>query len=154
MKAKTFLTITILMVVAFAFSVPVAAQPIKGGITIRWQIDLSGPNANTWATAVYEVAKPNLAPPPSPKDKVFTKFTVEATTPNLPDGTKLGVFVGPGSSPKDFGKLVGTIDVSGGAGGMLLLSAKAPEIQRGNTVTIVILSPKPGQQNFHLFGKF
>jgi len=54
------------------------------------------------------------------------------------DGEKLDVFIGPSTNPREpYGKLVGTIDVSGGAGAMILTAAKVPGIVKGTTVSIV-----------------
>jgi hypothetical protein len=94
------------------------------------------------------------APPRSPKEQIFSKFSVEAYAPQLPDETKLGVFLGPSTSIKEpYGKLVGIIEVQGGSGAMILVGAKTPVIKKGTTVAVTLLSPIPGQ-NATLNGKF
>jgi hypothetical protein len=73
----------------------------------------------------------------------------------MPDGTKLGVYVGPPTNPQEqHGKLVGIIEISGGAGGMVLIDAKAPLIRKGTTVTVTNIGPIPFGHVVTLKGTF
>lgn len=73
----------------------------------------------------------------------------------MPDGTKLGVYVGPTKDPNEpFGKLVGLIEINGGTGGMVLINAKAPSIRKGTTVTVRNVGPIPFGHVVTLRGTF
>jgi hypothetical protein len=156
MKTKAVLSTAILVVVAFALTAPVVGQNLHGsGLTIHWQIFLRGDSVNTWALAEYDAFTPSIAPSPSPKETVFTRFTVTATTPALENGTKLGVFLGPSTGVNEpYGKLVGIIDVNDGAGGMVLIGAKVPTIQKGTTVTVTNIGRIPNRPFMVLKGTF
>jgi hypothetical protein len=100
--------------------------PHSAGLSIHWRITLRGTSAANWASAEYTF----LAPPPQ-ANKHFdsSKFIVEAYTSQLPDGTKLNVFIGPSPTPSQpYGKLVGTIVVSGGSGALVLFDARTPMV--------------------------
>jgi len=156
MKTRTVLSTAVLAIVALALAAPVVGQSLhRSGLTIHWQILLRGDAANAWALAEYDAATASIAPPPSPKDKLFTKFTVSAITPGMPDGTKLGVYIGPSTNPHEpYGRLVGTIEVSEGAGGMVLLAAKVPAVRKGTTVTVANIGPIPDGRTVILKGTF
>jgi hypothetical protein len=155
MKTRTLLGTALLAIFALALAAPAVGQSLHGpGLTIHWQTFLRGDAANTWALAEYDAFTASIAPSPSPKDTLFTKFTVSAITPGMPDGTKLGVYLGPSTNPQEPGKLVGVIEVSGGAGGMVLLNAKAPAISKGTTVTVANIGPIPFGHVITLQGTF
>jgi hypothetical protein len=120
MKIRALLSTTLLAVVALALTVPAVGQ------SLNWQIPLRGETARNSGSADYSTLKTSH------------KFTVDTLTPDLADGRMLDVFVGPGTNPKEpYGKLVGTIEVNGGLGAMILIAAKAPVVHDGTTVTIV-----------------
>jgi hypothetical protein len=120
MKTRTLLSTAVLAIVALALTVPAVGQ------TLNWQIPLRGDNARNFGSADYSVVK------------VARKFTVDTTTPTLADGTQLDVYIGPSTNPNEpYGKLVGTIDVDGGLGAMILIAARAPKVHDGTTVSIV-----------------
>jgi hypothetical protein len=156
MKAKTLLSTALLAIFALALAAPAVAQSLHGpGLTIHWQTFLRGDAANTWALAEYDAFTASVAPSPSPKDTLFTKFTVSAITPRLLDGTKLGVYLGPSTNPQEpYGKLVGVIVVESGVGGMVLIDAKAPVITKGTTVTVTNIGPIPFGRALTLQGSF
>jgi hypothetical protein len=156
MKTRTLLSAALLAIFALALAAPAVGQSLHNpGLSIHWQIFLRGDAANTWAVAEYDVFTVSIAPSPTPKEKLFTKFTVSAITPGVPDGTKLGVYLGPSTTPQEpYGKLVGVIEVSGGAGGMVLINAKAPSISKGTTVTVANIGPTPVRRAIALQGTF
>lgn len=137
MKNLTLLSTAVIAIVALALTAPLVAQTASGpGLGIQWQIALSGDTARNSGTAQYDSFRAT-ATPPATVGKVFTKFSVETHTPEVADGGVLDVFLGPGSSPREpYGKLVGTIEVNGGNGAMILIAAKTPTIEKGSTVTV------------------
>jgi len=149
MKARTLAGIVLLTLVALVLSAPAVGQT-----DIHWKIFLSGPVADTFATAEYDVLLATAEPPSTGRGIVMVKrFTVEAVTPRLPDGIRLGVFLGPAIDPKDpYGKLVGVIEIKGGIGAMALLTADCPTVRQGTSVTLTSVDT-PGQVLF-LSGKF
>ena len=142
MKTRTLLSTAVLAIVALAFTASAVGQsptpPTPPGLGIHWQIALTGATARDSGIAVYETFRASLAPPATANGPVYKKFTVETVTPSVRDGEKLDVFLGPSTDPREpYGKLVGTIDVSGGFGAMILSAAKVPVIVKGTTVSIV-----------------
>ena len=139
MKTRTLLSTAVLAIVALAFTVSAVGQSqTPPGLGTHWQIALTGATARDSGIAVYETFRASLAPPATANGPVYKKFTVETVTPSVRDGEKLDVFLGPSADPREpWGKLVGTIDVSGGAGAMILTAAKVPVIVKGTTVSIV-----------------
>jgi hypothetical protein len=124
MKIRTLLSTAVLAIVALALTVPAVGQS-----SMTWKISLHGATARSYGTAEYFSAD---------AAKASIRFTVETTTPSLVDGTKLNVFIGPATNPREpYGKLVGTIDVDGGVGAMILSAAKAPAVHDGTTVSII-----------------
>ena len=99
-----------------------AAQAPAGRLNITWNINLSGPSFNgavPVGAAEYEV------------EGSQRRFSAEADNVNLPDGSKLGVYVA--------GKLVGTFALNGGGGALLLdtfAHQKVPTVTKGTTVAI------------------
>lgn len=152
MRTRTVLSTALLAIVALVLAAPVVGQsptPRGSGLTIHWQIFLrGGETANSWAQADYDAFTASIAPPPTVKgDQVFTKFVVTAVTPYAADGTKLGVFIGPSTTSKEpYGKLVGLIEIGAGSGGMVLVDAKTPIVQKGTTVTITNIGPIPDKR--------
>ncbi len=138
MKVKLLVTTALLAIVALALSAPAVAQSLKGpGLGITWQVALVGSTPHNSGTAIYETFRATIAPPPA-LGKTLSKFIVETTTPTLSNGTKLDVFLGPGTTANEpYGKLVGTIEVDGGVGAMILIAAKVPTIEKGSTITVV-----------------
>jgi len=120
MKIKTLLSTAVLAIVALALTVPAVGQ------SLTWQTPLRGNTASSFGSADYSTLK------------VTRTFTVVTTTPNVADGAKLDVFIGPTSNLREpYGKLVGTIEVEGGIGAMILISARAPVVHDGTTVSVV-----------------
>jgi hypothetical protein len=152
----------LVVAIVLALAVLVVPTPAVGqnpgfGLGIHWQILLGGEAAKAWALADYDVLSVPAAPQPvtSRTLPLYKKFTVEATTPGLPDGTKLGVFIGPSTSANEpYGKLVGIIDVREGAGGMILLAGRVPSVHKGTTVTVDILGSTPTSEHLILTGTF
>src|ERR1700722_19992366 len=139
MKMKTLLSTAVLAVVALALTAPAVGQSLRGpGMGVTWTAGLHGITARSYGTAQYETFRATVAPPSTAKGKLMSKFTVESVTPAIVDGTMLDVFVGPGTTAGEpYGKLVGTIDVEGGFGTMVLFAAKTPSVEIGTTVTII-----------------
>jgi len=151
MKSRTLFSLALLTLIALGLSATAVGQTES---YIHWQIVLRGETANTWAMADYAILRPSVAPSPIAND-TFAKFSVEAVTPGLPDGTQLGVFLGPSIDPKaPYGKLVGVINISGGTGAMIRFAAKLPAVHIGTTVTVTNLIPTPGQPPVVLQGRF
>jgi len=147
MKTRALLSTALIAIVALAIAVPAVGQ----GLTIHWQIALRGNSAADWASAEYTFQ----ASPSSKHVVTFSKFTVEAMTPNLPDGTRLGVFIGPSTSPdKPYGRQIGTISIEGGSGAMVMYGAKVPTVRKGTTVAVVYTDRVPNGNNITLKGKF
>jgi hypothetical protein len=97
-------------------------QAPVGRLNITWNINLSGPaflGAVPVGAAEYEV------------EGRRRRFSAEADNLNLPNGSRLAVYVA--------GKLVGTFTLTDG-GGVLLLDTfahqKVPTVLRGTTVAI------------------
>lgn len=150
-KPRTLLNFALLVLVGLSMSAPAASQTES---YIHWQAMLRGETANTWALAEYAILKPVVAPSPVAND-TFVKFSVVAVTPNLPDGTQLGVFLGPPTDLKDpYGKLVGVINIKGGTGAMIRFSAKVPAVRLGTPIAVVDMNPVPGTHQTVLQGKF
>jgi hypothetical protein len=139
-KIRTLLSTALLAIVSLALMVPAVGQSVSSpGLGVHWQIALRGATARNSGTAEYFTFRATVAPPSTVKGgKLFTKFTVEAITPDLEDGSMLDVFLGPSTrADQPYGKLVGTIDVDAGVGAMVLIAAKVPVVQDGTTVSIV-----------------
>jgi hypothetical protein len=139
MKMQTLLSSAVLSIVALALTAPAVGQSVKGpGLTIHWEIGLKGPTPRNSGSAAYDTFRASLTPPATADGKLIRRFTVETITPELADGARLDVFLGPPTTANEpYGKLVGTIDVDGGAGAMILISAKAPFVEKGTTVVVV-----------------
>ena len=151
MKSRMLIGLAVLTLLALGLSAPAVSQTEWN---IHWQIIMRGEMANTWAVAEYAVLRPSADPTPIPQH-TFTKFSVEAVTPGLPDGTQLGVYLGPSIDPKEpYGKLVGVINISEGTGAMVRFGAKVPVVRIGTSVTVANLNPTPGQPPVVLKGKF
>ena len=153
MKTRMLLSTALVAIVALAMVVPTGGQfPSTSGLTIHWQIVLRGSSAADWASAEYTFQGPT----PSVKQAGgYAKFTVEAVTPGLPDGSKLGVFIGPTTSPAEpYGTLVGTISIEGGSGALVMFGARVPTVQKGTTVTVVYTHTAPNGENRTLKGTF
>ncbi|HWY56073.1 MAG TPA: hypothetical protein VNZ03_16525 [Terriglobales bacterium] len=139
---KTILIITTLAVVATLLAVPTVAQnPTPNpppGFYVYWSIDLHSATANGGSgSSLYSIAEPMLRRPPTPGQlKGYTKLSVECEYLTFPDLTPLDVFVGPGTTPGEpFGKLVGTMQVTGGSA--TFLTARPPVVKKGTTLTVV-----------------
>ena len=141
---KTFLSISLLAIVATMLAVPTVAQlpgPTPGpppGFYLYWNITLHSPTPGVAVgTAQYYIAKPTLRQPPTPGGvEVYSRLSVVCEYFNYPDLTSLDVCVGPSTSPNEpFGKLVGQMQVKGGSATML--TARPPAVTKGTTVTIV-----------------
>ena len=155
MKTRTVFSTAVLAIVALALTIPAIAQSTANGTSTRWQIGLTGATARTSGIADYTTSRAALAPPATAKGRLVVKFTVETISPDVADGGKLSVFLGPSTVPNEpYGKLVGSIDVNGGLGVMALIGAKVPHVQRGTIVTIVGASPTPGEGQMMLQGTF
>ena len=121
MKVRTLVSAAVLSIVALALTVPAVGQA-----SITWKIALHSANIRNTGTAEYVT------------HAQFKKFSVDTITPDLADGIKLDVFLGPSTSVNEpYGKLVGVIDVDGGSGAMVLNGPKTPVIRKGTTVSIV-----------------
>jgi len=139
MKTRTLLGTALLAIVALALTVPAVGQSSLGGPGqgIHWQVALRGETARNSGMAEYSTFRASLLPPSAAKGKILRKFTVETITPDLADGNKLDVYLGPSTVANEpFGKLVGTIDVDAGSGAMILIAAKVPTVRDGSTVTV------------------
>jgi hypothetical protein len=139
MKTRTLISTAVLAIVALALTIPAVGQNLRGtGSGIQWQIGLYGPNVRNSGAAMYEVDRASLVPPTGANNKTITTFTVKTITPSLIDGTVMDVFIGPSTNPNEpYGKLVGTINVEGGLGAMVLIGAKVPAVEKGTTVSII-----------------
>jgi hypothetical protein len=139
MKTRNLLSAAVLAVVALALTLPAVGQSVNGnGSSIHWLIGLNGTNPRNSGTAVYDKTSSGIVPPTSPKTKVVTTFTVQTVTPNLANGSKLDVFIGPATGVNEpYGKLVGIIETDGGLGAMVLIGAKTPSVDKGTTVSVV-----------------
>jgi hypothetical protein len=123
MKTRTLISATVLSIVALALTVSAVGQ----SASVTWKIALHGANIRNTGTAEYFT-----------NAQLFSKFSVDTTTPDLADGIKLDVFLGPSTSTNEpYGKLVGVIDVDGGFGAMVLSGARTPVVRKGTTVSIV-----------------
>ncbi len=131
MKLRTLFSTALLALVALALTIPAVGQS-----SITWKTTLRGVSTRNSGTAVYVIEKiPGL---PTGTGQGFAKFTVDTITPDLADGTKLDVYLGPSTSSNEpYGKLVGVIDVDGGFGTLVLIAPRIPLVQKGTTVSIV-----------------
>jgi hypothetical protein len=107
---------------ASALGAPVAQ------LNINWTINLTGPMFNGMqpvGASDYEV------------EGARRRFSAEADNVNLPDGTRLGVYVS--------GKLIGSFALNGGGGALLLdtfAHQKVPIVSPGTRVAIFYGSTK------------
>jgi hypothetical protein len=142
---KTLFSILSIAVVAILLAVPTVAQTDTfvynpPGFYVNWVINLNSPNV-TGASGIaeYYIATPSIQHKPSPGPKaakVFARLSVECEYLTLPDLSPIYVFVGPGTSPNEpFGKLVGQMQVNGGAA--TWLSIRPPVVTKGTTLTVV-----------------
>jgi hypothetical protein len=156
MKMKNLLSTAVLAMVALALALPALGQSLNGpGLGLHWQIALSSPTPRNSGTADYDTFRAT-AVPPATAGKFIRKFIVETITPDVADGGRLDVYVGPGTTANEpYGKLVGTIEVQGGVGAMMLISASVPVIEKGTTITVVGHGETPGAaENLVLKGSF
>jgi hypothetical protein len=140
MKIKMLLSSALLAMVAMVFTLPLQAQSLNlPGHQIRWTADLRGPTVGgATGSAEYTSFRAAVAPPSTANGKLFTKFTVVVDSVVAANSSMLDVFVGPATNPNEpLGKLVGTIEIEGGSGALVLVAAKTPAIAKGSTVSIV-----------------
>jgi len=141
MKAKTMLGTALLSLVALALTVAAVGQA-----STTWKIALRGSSPRNSGSAEYFTG-----------GQSFSKFSVDTVTPELANGIRLDVFLGPSTSTNEpYGKLVGSIDVDGGFGAMVLTGAKIPVVKKGSTVSVVEHdgSSAAGNENLVMRGTF
>lgn len=133
---KTLLSISLLAIVAMTLAASAIAQPpphVNPPQSFTWKIALVPPAVDSGSgTAQYTVTQ-------TPLGQTFRKFSVECEyldTPS-PSQTWFDVFVKKGNSVGQYGKLVGSMQLVGGYGELVLLNEKAPIVTKGTMVFIL-----------------
>jgi len=152
MKTRTLVGVAVLVALAV---LAVGQTASRSGLGLHWQIPLIGDTARNTGTAVYETFRATAIPPATAKGKLVSKFVVETLTPDLANGSKLEVYLGPGETGNEpYGKLVGVIDVDRGAGAMILIADKVPVIREGSVVSVISHGDTAGRDNLLMQGTF